>query len=55
MERMKPNLDVFDEPRFAEWRRGDDVCGSIEGSSRAWCLFREIVDSFLGFFGFTGE
>jgi len=53
MEGMKPNLDVFDEPRFAEWRRGDDVCGTIEGNGYLWCLPNAIVDFIIGFF--TGE
>jgi hypothetical protein len=28
MEDPKPNLDLFDDPRFGEWRRG--------GSDNAW-------------------
>jgi hypothetical protein len=31
MEGLKPNLDVFDDPRFSEWRRGDDCSMSKDG------------------------
>ncbi len=53
MEGMKPNLDVFDDPRFGEWRRGDD-CSSAETSPspRYGCnFFDDVVAFFRGFFG----
>lgn len=25
METLKPNLDIFDDERFAEWRPGNDA------------------------------
>ena len=49
MEGMKPNLDVFDNPRFSEWRRGDNAwCG-------VFCFFHEIVDTFRDLFGFIRQ
>jgi hypothetical protein len=52
MEALKPDLAVFDDPRFAEWRRGDD-CSMAEGGPLRGigCNLREILDLFLGLFG----
>jgi hypothetical protein len=50
MEALKPNLAVFDDPRFAEWRRGDD-CSMAEGGARFMCNLREAIDFLFGLFG----
>jgi hypothetical protein len=51
MEALKPNLAVFDDPRFAEWRRGDD-CSMAESTPRyIGCNLRAVLELFLGLFG----
>jgi hypothetical protein len=52
MEGMKPNLDVFDDPRFSEWRQGDDCSMAESGPRSAFgCNFAGLIGYLLGLFG----